>query len=164
MTILGIDPGFARTGYGVLKKINHNNYDVLEFGCITTSAGVDFSDRLLQISQDLDELITRFKPNEFAIENLFFFKNKKTIITVSAARGVLMMIARKNNIPVYEYTPLQVKQSVTGYGKAEKTQVMSMVKSILSIKNAIKLDDASDALAVALCHGSCLAYNSKFLK
>jgi crossover junction endodeoxyribonuclease RuvC len=157
MTILGIDPGFARTGYGIIEK-EQNKLKVIDFGCLTTKASCDFASRLVQISDDLKILIEKFQPDHCAIEDLFFFKNLKTAIKVAAARGVLMVTPKKMGIDVFEYTPLQVKQAVTGYGKADKNQVMLMVKTLLSINQKIKLDDTSDALAVALCHSNSINY------
>ena len=163
MKILGIDPGYARVGYGIIEK-KPKSFDVLEYGCITTSAGTEFCDRLCQISEDLELLLDKHKPDHVAIENLFYFKNKKTVITVAQARGVLMLVPRRNQIPVFEYTPLQIKQAVTGYGKAEKSQVTAMVKSILKLAGPIKLDDTADALAVGICHGNSLNQIAMFNK
>ncbi|MBD3299738.1 MAG: crossover junction endodeoxyribonuclease RuvC [Candidatus Moranbacteria bacterium] len=159
MIILGIDPGFARIGYGVLKKHKGHKLEVLEYGSIVTYPKIPFADRLVQISGDIQELIQKYQPDHYAIEDLYYFKNKKTIISVGAARGVLLLMPRQHKVPVFEYTPLQVKQAVTGYGKAEKSQVMAMVKSILNIHSGIKLDDTSDALAVCICHASTVNHN-----
>ncbi|MEA3273295.1 MAG: crossover junction endodeoxyribonuclease RuvC [Patescibacteria group bacterium] len=155
MIILGIDPGFARTGYGIIKK-EKGKITVLDFGCIITEKDQDFPDRLVRINTDLVSLLKKSKPDSCAIEDLFFFKNSKTVLAVAAARGVLMFTVKKKHIPISEYTPLQVKQAVTGYGRADKAQIMSMVKHILKIKTSIKLDDTSDALAIALCHANSL--------
>lgn len=153
MIILGIDPGFARIGYGIIKK-EKNQLTVLDFGCITTRKKQSFPNRLVQINSDTRALLKKSNPDYCAIESLFFFKNSKTVLPVAAARGVLIFTIKKKGVPIFEYTPLQVKQAVTGYGKAGKVQVMSMVKHILKIKESIRLDDTSDALAVAFCHAN----------
>jgi crossover junction endodeoxyribonuclease RuvC len=152
MVILGIDPGIATVGYGVVRYIN-NNFTVLQYGIIKTAAGLLPSTRLLEISFDLEALINKFKPDAAAVEELFFTTNQKTAIQVAQARGVILLECRKKNIPLFEYTPLQVKQSVVGYGKAEKKQVMEMTRLILSLDKIPKPDDAADALAIAICHG-----------
>ncbi|MBD3244917.1 MAG: crossover junction endodeoxyribonuclease RuvC [Candidatus Moranbacteria bacterium] len=162
MTILGIDPGFARTGYGIIKK-RGNSFEAIEYGSITTEAKTAFCDRLVQISQDLDHLIKTYKPQQCAIESLFFFKNIKTAISVASARGVLLLVPRQLGVEVFEYTPLQIKQAITGYGKAEKGQVTSMVRKILNIKNQIKLDDTADALATAICHANSANFQQKII-
>ncbi|MGN0660085.1 MAG: crossover junction endodeoxyribonuclease RuvC [Oscillospiraceae bacterium] len=163
MRILGIDPGYAITGYGC---VDYNGYKFtpVRVGAITTKAHTDFSSRLLTIYNDLNELITLLSPQEIAIERLYFTTNQKTAIDVAQARGVVVLCATQHGIPVYEYTPLQVKQSVVGYGKAEKKQVMEMTKNILNLKETAKPDDAADALAIAICHGhsrSVCAYGDK---
>lgn len=155
MIIIGIDPGFARIGYGIIQK-NRSSYRVLDFGCITTSPQESFPSRLVQIEKDLRTILKKYHPDCCSIENLFFFKNSKTAFSVSAARGVLILTAKKYGISVFEYTPLQIKQAVTGYGKASKSQVMIMIKKLLLITNKIVLDDTSDALAAAMCHGNSL--------
>ncbi|MBU2025553.1 crossover junction endodeoxyribonuclease RuvC [Patescibacteria group bacterium] len=157
MIILGLDPGFARVGYGIIKK-QKGDLKVLTFGSISTPGKQDFCGRLLQISLDLEKLIKKYKPNHCAIEELFFFKNLKTAVAVASARGVLLVGAKKLKLDVFEYTPLQVKQAITGYGRADKTQIMRMVTNILKIKTKIKLDDVTDALAVAICHASSLHF------
>jgi len=160
MIILGIDPGFARIGYGIIKKDKSQTFP-LDFGCITTRKEWSFPERLVQISTDIKKLIKKNKPDCCAIESLFFFKNSKTALTVAAARGVLICAIKQERIPLFEYTPLQIKQAVTGYGKAEKIQIMDMVKQILNIKSPIELDDTSDALAIALCHANSLKFINK---
>lgn len=157
MIILGIDPGFARIGYGILKKEN-GNFLTLDYGCITTSAQEEFPLRLESIEKDILSLVKKYKPDCCAIEDLFFQKNTRTAMTVASAKGVILLAIRKNKLPISQYTPLQVKQAVTGYGKAEKIQVTNMVRSILRIKGPIKLDDTADALAIAICHGSSINY------
>lgn len=151
MRIIGIDPGFAITGYGIIDYIG-NKFSVVEVGVISTDACQELSDRLLCISKDLDFLINKYKPDAMAIEELFFNTNVKTAIKVGHGRGVAMLSAAKAGIKVAEYTPLQVKQSVVGYGRAKKEQIQQMVKILLNLEKIPKPDDAADALAVAICH------------
>ncbi|MGL5972759.1 MAG: crossover junction endodeoxyribonuclease RuvC [Oscillospiraceae bacterium] len=153
MRILGIDPGFAIVGYGICDYDNVN-FKVISYGAITTDSSLKFVDRLEIIYNDLDYLIKKYEPTDFAVEKIFFNNNQKTVIDVSQARGVILLAAIKNKLPVFEYTPLQVKLGVVGYGKAEKKQVIDMVKNILKLKKAPKPDDTADALAVAICHGN----------
>ena len=152
MRILGIDPGYAIVGYGVVDFASHR-FSVVGCGAITTPAGEEFSKRLKSIYDDLTFIIKKYSPECLSIEKLYFNTNTTTAIEVAEARGVILLAARNMGIPVYEYTPLQVKQSVTGYGRAEKRQVMEMVKSLLSLNAVPKPDDTADALAVAICHG-----------
>ena len=152
MYILGIDPGLAIVGWGVVEYTD-NKFKALAFGAITTPAGIDVEQRLLQIYDGLDGIIKKYKPDEIAIEELFFNTNQKTAIAVAEARGVILLCGIKNNIPLYEYTPLQVKQAVVGYGRADKKQVITMTNMLLDLKKKPKLDDTSDALAIAICHG-----------
>lgn len=152
MRILGIDPGYAIVGYGILEYEKNKFYPV-EYGAVTTDAHTDFQDRLKEVYVQLDEVIKRTQPKAMAIEKLFFTTNQKTVIQVAQARGVILLCARMNNIPVYEYTPLQIKQAVTGYGKAVKKQVQEMTKRILNLESVPRPDDTADALAVAICHG-----------
>ena len=151
MRILGIDPGYAIVGYGVLDYQN-NKFSVVDFGAITTPAGMDFNRRLEIIYDEMDLLIKRTKPEAMAIEKLFYNTNAKTVIDVGQARGVIMLSAQKNGLKAYEYTPLQVKQSVVGYGRAEKKQVQEMTKLLLHLDSVPKPDDTADALAMAICH------------
>ena len=151
MIILGIDPGIAIVGYSLINY-NGNTIKLLEYGCLTTSSKDLLPDRLSFIMDELSLIISEFKPEEMAIEELFFNKNVKTAITVAQARGVTMLACAHNNKPVYEYTPLQVKQGVVGYGRAQKAQVQQMVTSFLNLKKVPKPDDVADALAVAICH------------
>lgn len=157
MIILGIDPGFAITGYGIIKYDN-NRFKVLDYGAITTDSGLRLSDRLLVLYNKLEELIDSYNPDVFAIEELFFNKNIKTALNVGHGRGVVLLAAAKSNKDIFEYTPLQVKQSVVGYGRAQKTQIQQMVKMILNLREVPKPDDVADALAVAICH----AHSSRF--
>lgn len=152
MRILGIDPGYAIVGFGVVDY-SGVNFTPLEYGAITTEAGTVFADRLKAIYDDLDFLINRWKPDCIALERLFFTSNQKTVIDVAQARGVIILCATQKNIPLYEYTPLQVKMAVVGYGRAEKKQVMDMTRRILHLEQIPKPDDAADALAIAVCHG-----------
>ncbi|WP_138159096.1 crossover junction endodeoxyribonuclease RuvC [Peptoniphilus catoniae] len=155
MIILGIDPGLATIGYGLIE-IKGNKYKTLDYGVITTPAKMNFPDRLLKINRDLEGIIKKYNPDDIAFEELFFNKNVKTAITVSHARGVLILTSKMYNQDLYEYTPLQIKQAVVGYGRAEKFQVQEMVKMILNLNEIPKPDDAADALAVALIHALCL--------
>ena len=151
MRILGIDPGYAIVGVGCIDY-EGNHFKTVEYGAITTEAGEDMSDRLKAIYDELSEMIERVKPDAVAIEELFFQNNQKTAINVAQARGVLVLVAKNHDIPVFEYTPLQVKQAVVGYGRAEKKQVQQMTKAILGLSQVPKPDDTADALAIAVCH------------
>ena len=153
MIIMGIDPGFAITGYGVVKY-EGNKFSVLEYGAVTTEASMKLSQRLLVLYNDMEKLIEKFKPEAIAIEELFFNKNIKTALNVGHGRGVAVLAAAKLGVDIYEYTPLQVKQSVVGYGRAEKAQIQQMVKAILNLSAIPKPDDVADALAIAICHGN----------
>jgi len=152
MIILGIDPGTAATGFGLIEK-NKSNLKLLKYGCIKTSVKLSTAERLNVIHKELNSLIKKSKPDIVAVEDIFFFKNLKTAIKVSQARGVILLTIAKSKIPVAEYTPLQVKQAVACYGRAEKIQVQKMVKVLLNLKEIPKPDDAADALAVAICCG-----------
>lgn len=152
MRILGIDPGYAIVGYGVLDY-ERNHFSVIDYGAITTPAGMDFSRRLEIIYDEMDLLIKRTKPEAMAIEKLFYNTNAKTVIDVGQARGVILLAAQKNQLQAFEYTPLQVKQSVVGYGRAEKKQVQEMTRIMLHLDSVPKPDDTADALAMAICHG-----------
>ena len=151
MRILGIDPGVATVGFGLIES-DRASQQMVQYGAITTSAGLPLATRLVQIAADLEELIAQFKPDEIAIEELFFSKNITTGIAVAHGRGVLLCAAERCGIPLFEYTPSQVKLAVTGYGKAEKHQIMDMTKRLLKLNGIPKPDDAADALAIAICH------------
>lgn len=151
MLIIGIDPGFAITGYGVLEYQN-NHFKPIDYGVINTASNMELPDRLLEIDKKLQELLTHYQPDAMAVEELFFNTNIKTAIKVGQGRGVVLLSAAKAGIKVFEYTPLQVKQSVVGYGRATKDQVQQMVKVLLSLDKIPKPDDAADALAIAICH------------
>ncbi len=151
LRILGIDPGYAIVGCGIVEY-SRSTFTTLEYGAITTPAGTDFCRRLSIIYEQLTELIVQFKPEALSIEKLFFNTNQKTAIDVAQARGVILLAASNAGIPCFEYTPLQVKQAVVGYGRAEKRQVIDMVTKLLRLKKAPKPDDVADALALAICH------------
>ena len=151
MIILGIDPGYAIVGYGVIEKNEMGKVRVLDYGAINTPKEEDFPVRLAMIQDGMKSLISRFKPDAIAVEELFFNQNITTGIAVAEARGVILCTAIQNVPCVYEFTPIQIKLSITGYGKAEKKQVQYMTKSILGLREIPKPDDAADALGVALC-------------
>ena len=151
MVIIGIDPGYAIVGYGIINY-EKNCFSVLDFGAITTPAGMDFPQRLKTIYEDLRYLFDRYHPEAMAIEKLFFNTNKKTAVDVAQARGVILLAAEMSGCECFEYTPLQVKQSVVGYGRAEKKQVQEMTKGLLGLSAVPKPDDTADALAMAICH------------
>ncbi|MCI8418883.1 MAG: crossover junction endodeoxyribonuclease RuvC [Oscillospiraceae bacterium] len=152
MRILGIDPGVATIGFGLVEA-QRSAVRLLQYGVITTPAGLPLSARLFQISQDLSQLLGQFRPDEAAVEELFFSKNITTGIAVAHGRGVILLEAERAGVPVYEYTPMQVKQAVAGYGGADKRQVMLMTQRLLKMKAVPRPDDAADALAIAICHG-----------
>ena len=157
MVILGIDPGIANVGYGVIE------YDgfrmrLIDYGAILTPAGMKLPERLDIIFDSTTQLMERFSPDAVAFEELFFAKNVKTGIAVAQARGVSLMAVYKKNKELYEYTPLQVKQAVVGYGRADKHQVQTMVKTMLALRDIPKPDDAADAIAVAICHAQTVNY------
>ena len=152
MRILGIDPGVATIGFG-LGEASRACVKLLQYGVITTPAGMPLSTRLHQISQDLSQLLQTFRPDEAAVEELFFSKNITTGIAVAHGRGVILLEVERAGVPVYEYTPMQVKQAVAGYGGADKRQVMLMTQRLLKMKDVPRPDDAADALAIAICHG-----------
>lgn len=155
MRILGIDPGLAIVGWAVIDS-ERGNLTPVAYGAITTPAHTDVEARLLMIKQDLETVIEKYLPDEMAIEELFFNTNITTGITVAEARGVILCTAHEKGLKISEYTPLQVKQAVVGYGKAEKHQVIAMVTSILKLKKPPKPDDTADAVAIAICHSQCL--------
>lgn len=151
MIIIGIDPGYAIVGIGVVEY-KGNKFRTIEYNAITTPAGMPTVERLKKIYQEMTMYIDKYAPDSIAIEELFFNSNQKTAINVAQARGVLLVAAANRNIPIFEYTPLQVKQSVTGYGRADKQQIQQMVKMMLGLNVIPKPDDAADALAIAICH------------
>lgn len=151
LRVLGLDPGTATTGWAVIEE-KKGKLVPLAFGHISTEKNTPESKRLLEINRDVLKVIKKYKPQEAAVEKLFFFKNKKTIIAVGQSRGSLLLTLEKNYVKVFGYTPLQVKQALTGYGRAEKKQVQLMVKNILNLKSIPKPDDTADAIAIAVCH------------
>ena len=153
MLIMGIDPGLATIGFGLVIK-NGDKYRAVEYGAITTAPKQMIEKRLDDIYNDMMELLDRYKPDCLAIEELFFNSNTTTAIDVAMARGVILLAAYKSGVDVYEYTPLEVKSSVVGYGRAEKQQVQYMVRLMLNLKETPRPDDVADALALALCHGT----------
>lgn len=157
MRILGIDPGFAITGYSIIDYVG-NKFQLITSGAVTTKAGVSFPQRLTKIYDDLNMIILEYHPEAMAVEELFFNQNTKTAINVAQARGTILTVGCKTGTPTYEYTPLQVKQAVAGYGRADKIQVQRMVKAILNVEKLPKLDDITDSMAIAICH----AHSSKF--
>jgi crossover junction endodeoxyribonuclease RuvC len=159
MIIMGIDPGFAITGYGIVKY-EGNKFSPLEYGSVQTKAGTPFAQRLLKLDDEISLIIEKFKPDAISVEELFFNKNIKTAIAAAHGRGVVLAAAARSGTEVFEYTPLQVKQAVVGYGRADKAQVQQMVKAILNLPEIPKPDDVADALAIAVCHG----HSAKMIK
>lgn len=151
MKILGIDPGMAIVGYGLIE-INKEEIKLLTSGSIQTDKKLSDSKRLLEIQEDLSTIVKKYKPDCASVEELFFFKNQKTVIPVAEARGVILTVLEKYNIPTFSYTPMEVKQVLTGYGRAEKKEVEQMVKISLGADTLPKLDDTVDAIAIAICH------------
>ncbi len=159
MIILGIDPGTATTGFSIIqetKNKKNKGIKILDYGCIITDPNLPDGERLKIISEQLEEIIKKYKPDVLAVENIYFFKNLKTAMPVSQAKGVILLTAAKEKIPVYEFTPLQVKMAITGYGKAEKKQVQEMIKVIFNLDKKPKdlnkrKDDATDAIGIAFC-------------
>lgn len=160
MIILGIDPGIAIVGYGVVHFDGHK-FTPIEYGAITTPAGQKLTDRLRDIYESVGTLIEKHNPDAFSIEELFFNTNVKTAISVAHGRGVCILAATTLNVPVFEYTPLQIKQAVAGYGRAQKGQVQRMVTQMLGLNAFPKPDDVADALAIAMCHGYSAQYQSR---
>ena len=156
MVIFGIDPGYAIVGCGVVRY-ERNDFTLLGYGAVTTDKDMPFNERLIKIYNDLTELLVKFKPDAVSIERLYFNTNQKTAIDVAQARGVIVLAVVNAGVPIFEYTPLQVKQSIVGYGRAEKHQVIAMVTSILHLKKPPKPDDTADAIAIAICHAQSRA-------
>lgn len=149
--VLGIDPGTATTGWAVLEEID-GEIDPIAYGHISTSPKQTTAKRIKEVSDDLEDIIKKYRPQEGAIEDIFFFKNVKTAVKVSQSRGAMLLTLENNKLGIFEYTPLQVKQAITGYGRADKKQIQLMVKNILNLKKIPKPDDTADAIAVAICH------------
>lgn len=162
MIILGIDPGFAITGYGVLNY-SENRFRAMDYGVITTGADIPHPQRLLLLEKSLTDIIDKYRPESMSVEELFFNNNAKTALQVGQGRGIALLCAARAGIPVYEYTPIQVKQGVTGYGRAVKSQVQQMIKVLLGLPEIPKPDDAADALAVAICHAHSFGSMSRIL-
>ena len=162
MVILGLDPGTATTGYGVIRVLG-NRFQMLEYGIISTPAKTPMEKRLEMIYDNLQELLQKWQPDQAAEEELFFNQNITTAITVGQARGVLLLCCAQNNVPLAEYTPLQVKQALVGYGRADKKQIQQMVKMFLNLADIPKPDDAADALAIAICHAHNYQTNQRRL-
>lgn len=163
MRIIGIDPGYAILGYGIIEMTG-NKFSVIEYGAITTDAKMEMPERLKHIYASLMEVIARHNPETASIEELFFNNNAKTALMVGQARGVAILACINSGLEIGEYTPLQIKQALVGYGRAEKKQIQSMVKTILNLEQVPKPDDTADALAAAICHGHCGNYRKRVLK
>lgn len=162
MIIVGFDPGLATLGYGVIKK-EKNKIETIDYGIVQTPKGESLSVRLCMLESAINQIIDSYKPEEIAMEELFFAKNVKTAINVAHARGVLLLTCNKKCGRIFEYTPLQIKQSLTGYGRADKAQIQKMVQTILGLKSIPKPDDAADALAVALTHARTNKLSESFI-
>jgi crossover junction endodeoxyribonuclease RuvC len=158
MIILGIDPGLATIGWGVVSKTGQKNESVA-YGHISTDKNLPLSQRLLEIHQDLSDIIELYKPDTAAVEELFFYNNQKTVIDVAQARGVILLTLQSFSVTVTGYTPLEVKQALTNYGRADKRQVQEMVRILLNLATIPKPDDTADALALALCHSARMTFD-----
>ena len=158
MLVIGIDPGLATTGYGLVRK-NAEVLQAVDYGYIGTPAHTDLSERLYMIFSDLRKLLEEYSPDAMAVEQLFFAKNTRTALNVGEARGAILTAAAQKGIPVYEYTPLQVKQTIAGYGRADKKQVQQMVRILLKLEETPKPDDVADALAIAISHIQAAAWH-----
>ncbi|MEK6222955.1 MAG: crossover junction endodeoxyribonuclease RuvC [Chloroflexota bacterium] len=152
MLVLGIDPGTAITGYGLVRETPSGSLEIVAHGAITTPAKTPMPERLVQLYQELNEVISEYKPDSSGVEKLFFAKNVKTGMSVSQARGVILLSLAEAQIPIAEYAPVEIKQAVAGYGAADKKQIQEMVRVLLNLEKTPKPDDAADALAVAICH------------
>lgn len=159
MRILGIDPGLAIVGYGIIDK-DYNSYKTVAYDAVLTAAHTPIENRIKIIYDEVSLLIAQYKPDVMSIEELFFNNNAKTALAVGQARGVILLAAVERGIPIYEYTPLQVKQALTGYGRASKMQIQQMMKSLLGLREIPKPDDVADALAIAVCHGNSMRFNT----
>ena len=163
MRILGIDPGYAILGYGIIDR-KGNHFSVCGYGAITTDSSMDMPGRLKHLYCQIMEIISVYEPDVASIEELFFNTNSKTALLVGQARGVIILACANSGLEICEYTPLQIKQGLVGYGRAEKHQIQAMVKTILNLKEVPKPDDTADALAAAICHGHCAGYNDRLNK
>ena len=162
MIIVGFDPGIATLGYGVIEVDKRGKSEMIDYGIISTPKEENLAVRLCMLEKGIKQIIDKFKPQEIAVEELFFAKNVKTGIAVAHARGVILLTATKECGKLFEYTPLQIKQALTGYGRADKNQIQQMVKTTLRLKSIPRPDDAADALAVALCHAQTNKLGSLF--
>lgn len=153
MIILGLDPGTATTGYGVVKKDKSRKFSFISCGCIKTEPDKSAGERLKKIYREVGKLIKKYKPDLVSVENIYFFKNLKTAMPVSQARGVILLAAAEKKLPICDITPLQMKMTVVGYGRADKKQIQKMVQTILNMESIVKSDDAADALGIAICGG-----------
>ncbi|MCD8205994.1 MAG: crossover junction endodeoxyribonuclease RuvC [Clostridia bacterium] len=162
MTILGIDPGLGITGYGAIEKLNNGDLIPIDYGVVETPVGEAFPQRLLLLEKGINTVLEKFKPDEIAVEELFFVKNITTGIPVAHARGVTLLTCLKYCPKLFEYTPGQVKQALTGYGNADKGQIIRVVTSVLRLKNKPRPDDAADGLAVAVCHANTSRFSGEF--
>lgn len=160
MLILGIDPGTAIMGYGMIEQ-EKNRLKAVKYSCWRTAAGSSLPERLLILHESLSLLLEEYRPDCLAVEELFFNRNTTTALSVGQARGIVLLAGAQQGLPVYEYTPLQVKQAVVGYGKAEKTQVQQMVRSLLGLAAVPKPDDTADALAIAICHAHSFTWQRR---
>ena len=160
MIFLGIDPGTAITGYGLVRENKNGDLEAIDYGVIKTASKLPLEERLIKIYNELEELILLHKPTSGAVEKVFFSTNAKTAMSVGHARGVVLLVLAKNGVPIADYSPMDVKQAVVGYGVAEKRQVQEMVKAILNLNEIPKPDDAADALAVAICHYHSYRYHN----
>ena len=154
MRVLGLDPGYAIVGWGVVEYVG-NRFTPVDFGAVTTAAGTPFEQRLCQVYDGVDKVLETLRPEAISIEQLFYQHNQTTVIGVAEARGVILLAAARRGVPVFEYTPMQVKQAVTGYGKAVKKQVQEMTRMMLHLNAVPKPDDTADALAMAIAHCHC---------
>ncbi len=159
MRVLGIDVGFAICGWSIVDKVEDGGFKLIDFGVITTGKELEIPERLEIIYSGFQMIIDKYKPEEVAIEDIFFFKNEKTIINVSQVRGVILLASYQTKLKIYKYTPLQVKMAVTGYGRAEKKAVQEMVKRIFKLSYIPEPDDAADAVAIAYCHHNNIKYD-----
>ncbi|MFQ6082046.1 MAG: crossover junction endodeoxyribonuclease RuvC [Candidatus Aminicenantia bacterium] len=160
MKVIGIDPGTKATGFGVIESID-NHYRVLGYGVIHPAPKLSLANKLKEIKQKLEELIIEFSPDAAAVENLFYAQNVKTAIILGGVRGVVLSVLASHQCPIFEYTPLEVKKAITGYGRAEKNQVNKMIQSLVKINDPTIEKDASDALAVAICHLNSINFKQK---
>ena len=163
MIIVGFDPGIATLGYGVIKTEKGLKPQMIDYGIVSTPKEENLAVRLAMLEKGIKQIIEKFKPDEIAVEELFFAKNVKTAISVAHARGIILLTAIKECGKLFEYTPLQIKQALTGYGRADKNQIQQMVKTMLGLKGIPRPDDAADALAVAICHAHTVSFNKRTL-